>query len=89
MTCFLTKKIVSTVSQYKLTQLKLLGQNDPLFLMNILKLALACRAVIQIYRFFFCSSVPNRLVGLPAINYAGLQLLCSTEGLGERYVMLI
>lgn len=28
--------------------------------------------------------LPNRLVGLPAINYAGLQLLCSTEGLGER-----
>lgn len=57
--------------------------------MKMLKLALACRAVIQIYQFFLCSSVPNRLVGLPAINYAGLQLLCSTEGLGERYVKLI
>jgi len=25
-----------------------------------------------------------KLVGLPAINYSGLQCLCSTEGLGER-----
>lgn len=57
--------------------------------MKMLKLALACRAVIQIYQFFLCSSVPNRLVGLPSINYTGLQLLCSTEGLGERYVKLI
>ena len=55
----------------------------------MVKLALACRAVIQIYHLFLCSSVPNRLVGLPAINYAGLQLLCSTEGLGERYVKFI
>ena len=57
--------------------------------MKMLKLAHACKAVIQIYHFFLYSSVPNRLVGLPAINYAGLQLLCSTEGLGERYVKLI
>ena len=59
------------------------------FFNEMLKLALACRAVIQIYLLFLCSSVPNRFVGLPAINYAGLQLLCSTDGLGERYVKFI
>ena len=45
------------------------------------------RVIIIVWKSLsICLCTVPKLVGLPDINYSGLQWLCSTQGLGGRYV---